>query len=391
MKSYKLAHNTIGESEYKSMINFLKKRKYLNQSKITDNFQKNFSKFLKINHSIFVNSGSSANLLIAQTLLEGKFIKNKTVVLPAVSWSTTVSPYIQLGYKIILCDCDKENLGLSAIHLEKICKKYNPGLVKVVNVLGHSNNFKKIENLKKKYNFQIIEDNCESLGSYTGKKFLGTFGLASSHSFYFGHHISTIEGGMVSTNNRNFYNIALSIRSHGWSRDVEKNYKLKLEKKYKVDEFTSLFTFYYTGFNIRSTDFNANIGIQQLKKIKKIAIKRNQNFNRYKKNLKNFWKQRSDLKINSSFGYATFIKNRLEVYKYLKSKNIESRPLICGNMAQQPFMYKNKLSFQNLLNSNFIHKYGIYLPNHYNLKNKDVDFITNEFKKKAKPIFFNND
>ena len=89
----------------------MKQRKYLNQSKITDKFQKNFSKFLKINHSIFVNSGSSANLLIAQTLLEGKFIKNKTVVLPAVSWSTTVSPYIQLGYKIILCDCDKENLG----------------------------------------------------------------------------------------------------------------------------------------------------------------------------------------------------------------------------------------------------------------------------------------
>ena len=109
MKSYKLAYNTIGESEYKSMISFLKQRKYLNQSKITDKFQKNFSKFLKINHSIFVNSGSSANLLIAQTLLEGKFIKNKTVVLPAVSWSTTVRPYIQLGYKIILCDCDKEN------------------------------------------------------------------------------------------------------------------------------------------------------------------------------------------------------------------------------------------------------------------------------------------
>ena len=106
---------------------------------------------------------------------------------------------------------------------------------------------------------------------------------------------------MVSTNNRNFYNIALSIRAHGWSRDVEKKFKIKLEKKYKVDEFTSLFTFYYTGFNIRSTDFNANIGIEQLKKIKKIAIKRNQNFNRYKKNLKDFWKQSSDLKINSVF------------------------------------------------------------------------------------------
>ena len=386
MKFYKLAHNTIGESEYRSMINFLKKRKYLNQSKITDKFQKNFSKFLKINHSIFVNSGSSANLLIAQTLIEGKFIKNKTVVLPAVSWSTTVSPYIQLGYKIILCDCDKENLGLSIEHLEKICKKYNPGLVKVVNVLGHSNDFKRIEKLKKRFNFQIIEDNCESLGSFTGKKFLGTFGLASSHSFYFGHHISTIEGGMVSTNNRNFYNIALSIRSHGWSRDVEKSYKFKLEKKHNIDEFTSLFTFYYTGFNIRSTDFNANIGIKQLKKIKKIATKRNQNFNRYKKNLKDFWKQSSDLKINSSFGYATFIKNRLEVYKYLKSKKIESRPLICGNMGEQPFIKKKHFNSFNLKNAEFVDKYGLYLPNHANLSLNDINFVTKKFLSIAIPI-----
>ena len=115
--------------------------------------------------SIFVNSGSSANLLIAQTLLEGNYLKNKFVVLPAVSWSTTVSPYLQLGYKIILCDCDEKNLGLNVIHLEKICKKYNPGLVVSVNVLGHSNDYKKILSLKRKYNFQIIEDNCESLGS----------------------------------------------------------------------------------------------------------------------------------------------------------------------------------------------------------------------------------
>ena len=150
MKNFKLAHNTIDNKDYVKMIHFLKSRKYLTQSKITKKFEDNFSKFLKSKYSIFVNSGSSANLLIAQTLLEGNYLKNKIAVLPAVSWSTTVSPYLQLGFKVILCDCDKKNLGLCPKDLEKICKKYNPGLVKVVNVLGHSNNFQAINNLKKK-------------------------------------------------------------------------------------------------------------------------------------------------------------------------------------------------------------------------------------------------
>ena len=108
-------------------------------------------------------------------------------------------------------------------HLSKLCKKYKPGLVVAVNVLGHSNDFKKIQSLKKKFNFYLVEDNCESLGSKYKDKSLGSIGFASSHSFYFGHHISTIEGGMVSTDDYKFYNIALSIRAHGWARIYKKN------------------------------------------------------------------------------------------------------------------------------------------------------------------------
>tara|TARA_B110000483_G_C18164333_1_gene530571 strand:+ start:126 stop:1298 length:1173 start_codon:yes stop_codon:yes gene_type:complete len=390
MKNYNLAHDTIGTNEYKVMERFIKSRKYLNQSIYTKNFEKKFSKFLNLKYSIFVNSGSSANLLIAQVLLEGNYLKNKTVVLPAVSWSTTVSPFLQLGYKVVLCDSDKDNLGLCAKNLDTICKKFNPGLVAVVNVLGHSNNFEKIKNLKKKYNFKLIEDNCESLGSEIGKKKLGTFGLASSHSFYYGHHISTIEGGMISTNDRNFYNLSLAIRSHGWARDMEKKFRLNLEKKFKVDEFKSLFTFYYSGFNIRSTDFNASIGIEQMNKIYKISKLRHKNYNRYKLNLKPFWFQKSNLRTLSSFGYATFVKNRLEVFKFLKSQKIQSRPLICGNMAQQPFLKRNIKKINHLDNAEFVDKYGIYLPNHANLSLKDVDYISNKFLQIAKPIFFKN-
>ena len=319
----KLAHNTIENRDYELMIKFLKKRSYLNQSKITKKFEENFSKKIGTKYSIFVNSGSSANLLIAQTLLEGNFVKNKTIIVPSVSWATTVSPFLQLGFKVILCDSDKDNLGINISHLEKLCKKYKPGSVIVVNVLGHANNFQKILKLKKKFKFHLLEDNCESLGSKISKRSLGTFGLASSHSFYFGHHISTIEGGMISTSNNKFYNVASAIRAHGWSRDMQKSFKKKLEKKFNIDEFKSFFTFYYSGFNIRSSDLNALIGVEQLKKLNKISKIRHNNFIRYKENLKNFWHQKSSLSLISSFGFATFVKNRLEVFKYLRSKKFK--------------------------------------------------------------------
>ena len=388
MKTYKLAHNTIENKDWDVLINFLKKRSYPNQAKVTRKFEKNFSYLLGSKASIFVNSGSSANLLMAQTLLEGNFLKNKIAVLPSVSWSTTVSPFIQLGYKIILCDCDKEHLGISIEHLEKICKKYNPGLLVLVNVLGHGNNYERINNLKRKYKFQIIEDNCESLGSSYKSKKLGTFGLASSHSFYFGHHISTIEGGMVSTNDRRFYNISLAIRSHGWARDMQKSFRKKLEKRYKVDEFKSLYTFYYSGFNFRSTDLNATLGLEQLKKINKISKTRHKNFYYYKENLNDFWSQNSGLTLLSSFGYATFVKNRLEVFKYLESKKIQNRPIISGDMSQQPFWKKHFINQKKLPNAAFVDKYGLYLPNHANLTKLDIDHISKCLKSLAKPIFF---
>ena len=384
----KLAHNTIENRDYELMIKFLKKRSYLNQSKITKKFEENFSKKIGTKYSIFVNSGSSANLLIAQTLLEGNFVKNKTIIVPSVSWATTVSPFLQLGFKVILCDSDKDNLGINISHLEKLCKKYKPGSVIVVNVLGHANNFQKILKLKKKFKFHLLEDNCESLGSKISKRSLGTFGLASSHSFYFGHHISTIEGGMISTSNNKFYNVASAIRAHGWSRDMQKSFKKKLEKKFKIDEFKSFFTFYYSGFNIRSSDLNALIGVEQLKKLNKISKIRHNNFIRYKENLKNFWHQKSSLSLISSFGFATFVKNRLEVFKYLRSKKIQTRPLICGNMGQQPFLQKRSFKNNELTNSKKVDKYGIYLPNHANLTLRDIDFVSKVFKKVAKPLSF---
>ena len=169
---------------------------------------------------------------------------------------------------------------------------------------------------------------------------------------------------------------------------MDKSYRKKLEKKFNINEFDSLYTFYYSGFNIRSTDLNATLGINQLKKINKISKIRHENYFHYKKRLDNFWYQQSNLKILSSFGYATFVKNRLEVFKYLRSKKIQSRPLICGNMGQQPFWKKKFVNQKKLNNAYFVNRYGIYLPNHASLSFKDIDYITKCFKQIAKPIFF---
>ena len=209
---------------------------------------------------------------------------------------------------------------------------------------------------------------------------LGNHGIASSFSFYYGHHISTIEGGMVSTNDKKFYNLLCSIRSHGWSRDMLEINKQSLAEKYNKTDFDKFYTFYNFGFNIRSTEINAFLGISQLNKINKIIYKRSENFKLYNNYLKDYWHQKSLTKPLSSFAYGTFISNVNETYAHLKKNNIECRPLICGSIGLQPF-WINKFGKTNLKNADFVSTNGIYLPNHYNLTKNDIQFVCSKFKK----------
>ena len=257
----------------------------------------------------------------------------------------------------------------------------------VVNVLGHPNHINKIKKICKKYKVILIEDSCGALGTIVNNKQIGTDGVATSSSFYYGHHISTIEGGMVTTNDYNLYNLMLSIRSHGWSRDLDKRFCKKLIDKYKIDEFRNLYTFYYPGYNFRSTDLNAYLGLGQIKKINKISNVRNNNFYHYKKNLDDFWCQESLSSFISSFAFGTLVTNRLEVYRHLKKYKIETRPLVCGNIGRHPF-WTNKYGKQKLKNADIVHDYGLYLPNNFNLKKKDINYICNKFKEIAIPKFF---
>jgi len=376
-KKIKLAEDTIDQKELKLLADWILRGNQLTKGKLTIEFEEKFSNFIGSKYSIFVNSGSSANLLMIYSLIQSKRLRNSKVIAPAVSWVTTISPLMQLGLETHLCDCNLENLGLDINHLEKLCKEHRPSLLITCDVLGHANDYKEITRICEKYDVIILEDSCEALGSeYYGSK-LGTIGIAGSYSFYYGHHMSTIEGGMVITDDKDLYNIMKSIRSHGWSRDLETDEAETLRDQFKIDEFRNYYTFYYPGFNLRSSDLNAFLGILQLEKINEIVNKRMINFRYYKELLPDFWSQESETEIISSFAYGTIVDNRLKLANFLSANLIESRPLICGNIARHPFWNGER---EGLKNADLIHEKGIYLPNHLNIDSKDIEKITDLIK-----------
>lgn len=385
MLPIKLAQDTIEHQELEQLSKWILSKAQLTKGPLTIEFEKKFSDYTGCKHSVFVNSGSSANLLMAYALMSGNYLKNKKVIVPAISWITTLSPFIQLGFEPLLCDADKDNLGLDLEHFETLCRKESPALVILVHVLGHPNKMDEIKQICDKYNVLMIEDACEALGSeYKGKK-TGNLGLAGSFSFYYGHHISTIEGGIVTTNDNKLYNIMLSIRSHGWARDVEEQYKQEWSQGYDIDEIRSFYTFYYPGYNLRSTDLSAFLGLSQLDKMEAIAQHREKVFQWYKNHLGNdFWCQSSEANKLSAFAYGLFIENRMEVFTHLKKNQIETRPLICGSMGRQPFWIKS-YGMLNLKNADIVHDYGIYLPIHFNIQERQVAYICEKLKEIAKP------
>lgn len=384
----RLAENTISQEELIALSQWIPTTPQLTKGPLVVEFEKKFAAYIGTKHCVMVNSGSSANLLMAYSLLEGNYLKNKKVVVPAVSWITTLSPFLQFGFEVLLCDSNDKNLGIDTIELEQLFIKENPSLLIIVHVLAHLNDMNEIYRLCEKYNVLLIEDACEALGtSNADNKRAGNLSLAGSFSFYYGHHISTIEGGAVTTNDSKLYNLMLSIRSHGWSRDVEGFYKEQWRNEFSIDEVREFYTFYYPGFNLRSTDLNAFLGLSQLDRIDEIVSVRQNNYNLYSKYLDGkYWKQESQFKQLSSFAYGTLVENRKEVFNHLKKNNIEVRPLICGSMGKQPFWIK-KFGYKPLKVADIIHDYGLYLPNHLYIDEEKIKFITDKFKEVSIPKF----
>jgi len=368
-----LVQDTIDSDDIESLISWLRTNPRLTKGEVTEEFEKVWCEWLGVKNSIFVNSGSSANLAAYYTLLVSKRLKNKKVILPAVSWSTTVAPTIQFGFEPILCDCNMNNLGLDVDCLIRLVEEHDPGLIVTVNVLGFANDYEKIQELCKLHNIILLEDSCESIGTvYNGRK-TGTFGEISTFSMYYGHHISTIEGGMICTDDDDLANIIKSIRCHGWDRDLPKNIQQEFRTTWGIDDFRALYTFYYPGFNLRATDLQAYLGLQQMKKLDLIVAQRERNYLRYFEKIPHFFgNQNHD--VISNFAYPILTKFPKEVASILAERQIETRPLICGSIALQPFWIE-RFGHSHLKNAETVHNHGMYLPNNFHITLSEIDAV----------------
>jgi CDP-6-deoxy-D-xylo-4-hexulose-3-dehydrase len=372
----KLVKDTITNNEIDNLCKWLSTYPKLTKGPLTEEFEQKWSEWQGSKYSVFLNSGSSANLAMLYALKISNKLKNNKIILPCVSWVTTISPAIQFGMDPILCDTDIETLGLDINCLEKICKENNPACIMLVHVLGIPNKIKEIKDICKKYDVILLEDSCESVGSIVDNKKTGTFGLMSSFSTYYGHHFSTIEGGFVCTDDFELYEILKSIRSHGWSRDLSNETKTSLQINHDIDDFKNLYTFYYPGFNLRATDVQAFLGINQLKTLDERNQKRYNNLLKYDESIKNnYWKYKPSGFV-SNFAYPIIHPLKNKLVEALTKGNVECRPLICGSMSRQPFYYK-KYGFKMYPFSDVIHDYGLYLPNNPDMSENEIEYVSN--------------
>ena len=374
----KLVKDTIDKNDINKLVEWLNQDDIprLTKGDLTWELESKWAKKIGTKYSVYVNSGSSAILLALASLLHTGKLKNNKVVVPGLSWATDVSSPMLLGMEPILCDSNLEDLSCDLEHLEELFKTNDPSCMILVSPLGLVPNMEKVISLCEKYNVILLEDVCESMGSKYQGKYLGSFGFASFFSMYFGHHLSTIEGGFINTNDEDFYYSLLMMRSHGWDRDLPTHIQEKLREENNVSEFDSLYTFYLPGFNLRATDLQAFIGLMAIDKLDGYSEKRNENFKKYKSLI-------DDNKIMigenngdfvSNFAYPIINEKRNEIVNKLLEKNIEVRPLIAGDMSKKP-MWVKKYGSVELKNCDLINKFGFYIPNHQGLTFDEIQTI----------------
>jgi len=352
-------------------------------------FESNFAEWLGSKFAIMVNSGSSANLLAASVLsfLNGTEKSMGTVIVPALSWSTTYYPWIQNGYRLSFVDINEENFNLDLRILEEKITKDVVGIC-VPHILGADAGIQQIMSLAKKHNIWVVEDTCESLGATVTeageKKKLGTFGDFGTFSFFRSHHISTMEGGMLVTDDFEKYAIAKSMRAHGWGRDIPNS---KILKNTNHNGWKDRFTFYVPGYNLRPLEISGAIGNHQLKKIDSFIEYRKANASYFKKKLEKIpqiilqdqgeggsWMAFAFLlKVNDS-------KKRDKLVEFLENNDVETRPIVAGNFLKQPVM--THLSAKSTLDINYpiadkLDSTGIMIANHGRDLTSEIDFVLN--------------
>ena len=384
---YPLAKETINDEDVNALCEWLKSYPRLTKGNLTVQVEKDWAEYIGTKYAVFNNSGSSANLLMVAAAVQCGLIPNKKIVVPSVGWVTTISPAIQLGLEPIMCGSDKNTFGIDLDQLEKICERERPDAVIFVQVLGVPHYKERLLSLKDKYGFVLLEDACAALGArYADGTMVGTVGDMSSFSFYFGHQLSTIEGGMVNVNNKELYDMLLMLRSHGWAKDLDKETYDDMMLKNGVDDFHSPFTFFIPGYNLRSTDLQAFLGIRQIKKAAWASENRNKNHVLYAEKLRGyveFQEWGDSYPVSISFGaIADSTEHRREIVNRLVDNGIETRIFSAGNLGRHPFWTNLYDEFEDR-QSDKIHSRGFFVPNYPELTEEEIDFICDVIMDKA--------
>ena len=369
--NWPLINDNITKEDKEVLSHFiLNSNRFTNGPKVKE-FEEAWSKWAGVKHSVMINSGASANYLqIAIT----KHLKGKgEVIVPAMSWVSDCSSVINLGMDLVLVDVNIDNFSMSIDSLKEAITP-NTKAIMLVHGLGFNGINDEIIQIAEENDIMLLEDICESHGAEYKNQRVGSFGDISCYSFYFGHHMTTIEGGVICTNNEEIYQLARMFRSHGMTREASKS----LQEKYSSPELNPLFTFAVPGFNVRSTELNAVLGLEQLKRLDSHINTRRENFDLWLSNL-NSTLYYTNFKVegNSNFALPLILKtNNLDkVCSVLDKEKIEYRlgTIGGGNQARQPYV-KNSTHriVGNLKNSDYIHENSLYVGNHPELKAEQI-------------------
>ena len=368
----------LGEQETKdALCSFIQTADKMSMGDEVLKFEKSFSTWQGRSYSVMVNSGSSANLVILQALLNlGRLSKGDRVGVSAVTWATNVMPVIQLGLVPVLIDVELETLNVSS----KEVRKHDIRCLFVTHLLGFHGDIEVIAEYCKSKDILLIEDTCESLGTdYNGKR-LGNFGIASSFSTFVGHHMSTIEGGLIATDDAELNQMIRMVRAHGWDRNVTQQERSELRSKWDINDFYGPYTFYTLGYNVRPMELQGLIGSIQLKYVDVANENRRRSYARVFDSIDS-----KDLMLPNQHVPAFAIpiicsssEVRDTYVKKCKELGIETRPIVAGNMNRQPF-FKDYVSEIPLPVADKIHTCGFYMPNHPDLTEEEIDYLTSVF------------
>ncbi|NQS89535.1 DegT/DnrJ/EryC1/StrS family aminotransferase [Patescibacteria group bacterium] len=371
------------ESKTKELLcSFVRDAKILSMGAQCGDFEKAFARKQGRKYAVFVSSGSAANLILIQALLNsGRLKKGDNVAFSALTWATNVMPLIELGLNPLPLDCELSTLNVSK---EILKNSYTSDLkaLFITNVLGFSSDIEAIENFCNKHNILFLEDNCESLGSKVSGKLLGNFGVASTFSTFVGHHLSTIEGGFVCTDDTDLYGMLLMVRAHGWDRNLSTEKKIEYRQKNDIKDFYAKYTFYDLAYNTRPTEIEGFIGNSQIGYWDEIVEKRAKNFSAYQNAVESnpdiYGLKVEHMDLVSNFSMPVVFKNKeyFEEYKRRFEKaEVEIRPIIAGNITKQPFYKKYVTRLCSLENSDLVHDQGFYFPNNPELTEEEVSLL----------------